>query len=166
MWCSRGRCAGPQENKSHGLICTVCFHTSSAMSRSGVRTEQMMLRFCWFIVSSVGLPQNETITQSLNTSKKYGRALPGGLPERRAGTPPWRGCGASSPAVRNEMLFTRFSFRREKLSVARLQREVAQSKSEGTMVSCGTRLLCGSYCTASVQALAPFRLAEDEPPEC
>lgn len=62
------------------------------------------------------------------------------------------------------MLFTRFSFRREKLSVARLQREVAQSKSEGTMVSCGNRLLCDSYFTASVQALGPFRLAEDEHP--
>ncbi|XP_028939503.1 nck-associated protein 5 [Antrostomus carolinensis] len=38
-----------------------------------------------------------------------------------------------SPPVTNELLFTRFSFRREKLSVARLQREVAQSKSEGAM---------------------------------
>uniref|UniRef100_A0A8C9F186 NCK associated protein 5 n=1 Tax=Pavo cristatus TaxID=9049 RepID=A0A8C9F186_PAVCR len=36
-------------------------------------------------------------------------------------------------SVRQDLLFMCFSFRREKLSVARLQREVAQSKSEGTM---------------------------------
>lgn len=52
-------------------------------------------------------------------------------------------------AVENELLFTGFSFRREKLSVARLQREVAQSKSEGAMVSCAYSPLCNSCLTAS-----------------
>lgn len=48
----------------------------------------------------------------------------------------------------NDLLFMGFSFLREKLCVARLQREVAQSKSEGAMVSCAYSLLCSSSLTA------------------
>lgn len=45
--------------------------------------------------------------------------------------------------------------------MARLQREVAQSKSEGAMVSCSNSLLCNSCLTASGLPLGIFCLAED-----
>lgn len=53
-----------------------------------------------------------------------------------------------------------FSFHREKLSVARLQQEVARSKSDGTMVSFGNHLLCISNCPVSIQALKTLSLLE------
>lgn len=117
------------------------------MSYFVVWMEQMMFRFGWFIDSSV-----KTATKwNNNAAAKYcretwwgERGLPGGLPERCTGMPPRWGSGAFSPPLKNELLFTHFSFRREKLSVARLQREVAQSKSEGAMVSCGNSLRCNS----------------------
>lgn len=50
-------------------------------------------------------------------------------------------CCPHGKPMGNELLLTGFSFLREKLCVARLQREVAQSKSEGAMVSCAHSLL-------------------------
>lgn len=86
--------------------------------------------------------------------------LLGGLPQRCAGMPPRQGRAAFSPPVKNELLFTCFSsFRREKLSVARLQREVAQSRSEGAMVSCGNSLF--AILILLLQDLDAVCLAED-----
>lgn len=111
----------------------------------------------WYWIQLIYWQFCQTATRwNNNAAAKYCRetwrgeqGLPGGLPERCAGMPPRWGSGAFFLPVKNELLFTRFSFHREKLSVARLQREVAQSKSEGAMVSCGNSLLCDSCLTTS-----------------
>ena len=101
----------------------------------------------WQFCQTAAKWNNNRAAKYCGEAWRGGQGLPGGLPERRAGMPPRRGSPACSPPVEHELLLTRFSFRREKLSVARLQREVAQSKSEGAMVSCGGSLPCDSCLT-------------------
>lgn len=107
------------------------------MSYFVVWMKQMMFGFSRFIDSSVKLPWNETITQPVNTPGEHGEG---------SGVTPAM-CRNAAPMGKpegNELLLMGFSFLREKLCVARLQREVAQSKSEGAMVSSAYSLLWGS----------------------
>lgn len=79
-----------------------------------------------------------------NTTTRYCRGAQGrdwGLPGVTPAMCRNAQAGLGEPGE-NELLLTGFSFLREKLCVARLQREVAQSKSEGAMVSCAYSLRC------------------------
>lgn len=93
--------------------------------------------------SSMTLNENNAFMTSLNIYRKYcgGSELNQGRSSSRDLQRMFHSHASVASTLRTVKLIMCFCFSREKLAVARLQREVAQRTSEGAMVSPDCRLL-------------------------